>query len=171
MICPAETLHKWKERATLHTKIAQFSISNSRGGFVQKSEEDFYLWFFFFFLITSCSSNCPTHSDALCINFSFFRFHITKLHFYSHVFKFQFLLRSSGSQPLPRICSSPHARQLRLQNSCNANFYLCHRTGFKRLLVSLTQRVTLAQAQTEFAPWLHEVGRRHTPSLTTSELS
>lgn len=85
-----------------------------------------------------------------------FRFHITKLRFYSHIFKFKFwfLRRSPESKPLSHIGSSPPAHQLRLQNSFR--FYGDALTftarGFKRLLISLAQRVTLKRVQTELAP-------------------
>lgn len=67
--------------------------------------------FFFFFLITSCSSNCPTHSDALCINFCFFVFTLqnyTSIHIFSSLNSCFDRLSESNR------CSIP---QLRLQNS------------------------------------------------------
>lgn len=96
-LCPAVILHKWKERPTLDTKISQFLyIKQPVLALFRNQKRIFTFWlvFFFFFLITSYSSNCLTHSNALCINFCFFffcLFHITKLHFYSHIFKFKFL--------------------------------------------------------------------------------
>lgn len=110
-LCPAVTLHKWKKGPTLNTKISQFFISNclcwllfrntliSQGSLSAEAISIFNL-LVFSFLITTCSSNCPTHSASLQIRpvlggaalpdepAFFFFFHITKLHFYSHIFKF-----------------------------------------------------------------------------------
>lgn len=160
-----------KDRHSIQ-KYHNLSISNSLWGFVQKSEEDLYLRFFFdYFLQFQLSDALRRALHQLLL----FRFHITKLRFYSHIFKFKFwfLRRSPESKPLPHIGLSPPAHQLRLQNSFR--FYGDALTftarGFKRLLISLAQRVTLKRAQTELAPQLREVGRRRTPSLTTCELS
>lgn len=91
---------------TRYKNITIFIYQTACGGFVQKSEEDFYL--LPFFLITSCSSNCPTHTNALCINFcSFFIFCFTLQNYTSiHIFSslnscFDTLFRK---QRLSRIC-------------------------------------------------------------------
>lgn len=98
---------------TRYKNITIFIYQTACGGFVQKSEEDFYL-LPFFFLITSCSSNCPTHTNALCINFCsffYFSFHITKLHFYSHIFKFKFLFwyALQKATTLPHLLNSSYS--------------------------------------------------------------
>lgn len=86
-----------------NTLISQESLSAER---ISIFNLLFYVWFFLPpFLITTSSSNCPTHSASLqkwpaLGGSAFFRrtfwfffcfFHITKLQFYSHMFKFRFL--------------------------------------------------------------------------------
>lgn len=77
---------------TRYKNITIFIYQTACGGFVQKSEEDFYLlpFFFDYFLQFQLSD---AHQRALhqLLLFFYFLFHITKLHFYSHIFKFKFL--------------------------------------------------------------------------------
>lgn len=77
---------------TRYKNITIFIYQTACGGFVQKSEEDFYLlpFFFDYFLQFQLSD---AHQRALhqLLFFFHFLFHITKLHFYSHIFKFKFL--------------------------------------------------------------------------------
>lgn len=167
------TLHKWKERPTLDTKISQFVYIKQPAGLCSEIRGGSSPPFFFFdyFLQFQLSDALRRALHQLLL----FRFHITKLRFYSHIFKFKFwfLRRRPERKPLPRVGSSPPARQLRLQNSFR--FYGDALTftarGFKRLLISLAQKITLKRAQTELAPELREVGRRRTPSLPACELS
>lgn len=76
---------------TWYKNITIFIYQTACGGFVQKSEEGFYLlpFFFDYFLQFQLSDahQCALHQLLLF----YFLFHITKLHFYSHIFKFKFL--------------------------------------------------------------------------------
>lgn len=108
--CPAATSTNGKKGLTLNTKISQFYISNGlcwlllRTTLIQRNmstDRIFRVFFSFFFLsslITTCSPNCPTHNALLHMTCSWrltlrepFFFHITKLQFYSHIVKFNFL--------------------------------------------------------------------------------
>lgn len=76
---------------TRYKNITIFIYQTACGGFVQKSEEDFTFWFFFFFFDYFLQFQLSDALRRALHQLLLFRFHITKLHFYSHVFKFKFL--------------------------------------------------------------------------------
>lgn len=97
-LCPAVILHKWKERPTLDTKISQFLyIKQPLVALFRNQKGVFTFWLAFFFwllLAVPIVWRTPTRFASTSACFFFFvcfLFHITKLHFYSHIFKFKFL--------------------------------------------------------------------------------
>lgn len=148
-LCPAVTLHKWKERPTLDTKISQFLYIKQPVVALFRNQKRIFT-FCLFFLITSCSSNCPTHTNALCINFcSFFIFCFTLQNYTSiHIFSslnscFDTLFRK---QRLSRICWIPLTPRLRLQNSFSfwkgyTNVCVCHRTARKKSFLTVHEPI------------------------------
>lgn len=92
-LCPAVTLHKWKERPTLDTKISQFLYIKQPVVALFRNQKrifTFCLFFFWLLLAVPIVRRTPTRFASTSALF-YFLFHITKLHFYSHIFKFKFL--------------------------------------------------------------------------------
>lgn len=112
-LCPAVTLHKWKERPTLDTKISQFLYIKQPVVALFRNQKrifTFCLFFFDYFLQFQLSD---AHQRALhqLLLFFYFLFHITKLHFYSHIFKFKFLFwyALQKATTLPHLLNSSYS--------------------------------------------------------------
>ncbi len=105
---PRRNLNKWKKKGlTLNTKISQFYISNGlcwlllRTTLIQRNMSTdrilvfFFLPFVFDYHLQSQLSNaqCTAAYDLFLAAHALwtFFFHITKLQFYSHIFKFNVL--------------------------------------------------------------------------------
>lgn len=142
-LCPAVTLHKWKERPTLDTKISQFLYIKQPVVALFRNQKrifTFCLFFFDYFLQFQLSD---AHQRALHQLLLFFIFCFTLQNYTSiHIFSslnscFDTLFRK---QRLSRICWIPLTPRLRLQNSFSfwkgyTNVCVCHRTAWKKTVL------------------------------------